>query len=188
MLRRAVRPGFSGAPASRTGSHPRRPCSHSLAESPSQALKNALRSVFHPRHLRTPRTATRARGKPQKPYSRRERSTGSRTGNCFCESHYGVAVAGGFQGISPAAAGCGDGEAVDADEVAALRACEEMWTWRCRRRSRVTFRGCEPGRVTDAKASLAEQHPENRRRTPKAAVDPRKKNVVIRGFFALLIR
>ena len=61
-------PGFYGAPVSGTGSHLRRHFSLSLEESPLQALKNApVGSVFHTRHLHTPRTLTRAWGKPKKP-------------------------------------------------------------------------------------------------------------------------
>jgi len=72
LLRRAVRPGFSGASMSRTGSHPRRHNSLKLVEPPSQALKNATSSAFFTHAISAPLAPLmRARGKPKKPYSRR---------------------------------------------------------------------------------------------------------------------
>ncbi len=101
---------------SRPGSHPRR---HSLAwlgQPPSQALKNATSSAFFTHAISAPLAPLmRARGlRPEKPYSRRESSTGTPIRSCSGEP---VLLRGRrrFSGHqSRHQAGCGGGRAMNA--------------------------------------------------------------------------
>jgi hypothetical protein len=92
-LRRAVRPGFSGATMSRTGSHPRRPCSpRARRVSFASPEKRASGSVFHPRHLRPPRTADACERQARKTLQPTRRSTDLRIRNC-------IRIGPSFQGL-----------------------------------------------------------------------------------------
>ena len=65
LLRRAVRPGFSGASMSRTGSHPRRTRWRAIGAAispPSQALKNAPLAAFFTHAISAPLAPLRVRG------------------------------------------------------------------------------------------------------------------------------
>ena len=69
---------------------------------------------------------------------------------------------------------------MDTAEGVSLSACEENVTLAQRSAAGSFFEG--------ASAARTAQHPENRRRTPKAAVDPRKYIPVAGAFFAWIIR
>ncbi len=151
-----------------------------LVEPPSQALKNATSSAFFTHAISAPLAPLmRARGKPEKPYSRRESSTGSRSGavlGSLCFS----AVAGGFQGISPRhQRGMRRRPGNERlPKAALLSACEANGDLAQRseaERSQCPFREvrARPGRRSTLKTAGGR---------PQAAVDPRRELLMIMVF------